>query len=354
MTNAWRNERLYILLAVFVILVNVAIFMAGPQKKPVAAAKGSVPAQVIEETRRKSAESVFLKREELEGLLRDDKTLAVTLNLATLLILAVFLLGLLIDVFLIVLKSEKRGIDIRTGEALGAVRWGLRDVAKVVVLFLFFGYALVLIESFLAGVCPLIKNNNLRMMANSLVLDALAVVFIIYFTVGQYQEKLVSLGLSAKNFVKNAYYGIVGYLAAVPLLVGIVAATALIASALNYVPEKQAVVRLFMQEDDTRFLLFASLFAAVLGPVVEEIFFRGFLYNAIKKRIGLFWGMAATSAAFAALHAHPVGFLPIMVIGMLLAYLYEKTGTLVAPITAHIIHNVSMVGFVFLIKQLQV
>ena len=60
------------------------------------------------------------------------------------------------------------------------------------------------------------------------------------------------------------------------------------------------------------------------------------------------------ACAFAALHAHPVGFLPIMLIGAVLAYLYEKTGTLVAPITAHIVHNLCMVGFVFLLKQMKI
>jgi membrane protease YdiL (CAAX protease family) len=54
---------------------------------------------------------------------------------------------------------------------------------------------------------------------------------------------------------------------------------------------------------------------------------------------------------FAALHSNVVGFLPIMVIGITLTYLYERTGTLVSSITLHIIHNLNMVFLVFMVKQ---
>jgi membrane protease YdiL (CAAX protease family) len=123
---------------------------------------------------------------------------------------------------------------------------------------------------------------------------------------------------------------------------------------INYVPEKQAVVELFLKEKDARFLFYTSMFAAVVGPIIEELFFRGFMYSAFKKHIGVIGAMLITAVMFAALHAHAVGFVPIVVLGLLLAYLYEKTGTLVSSITVHVIHNVAMVLLVFLVKQLGV
>jgi membrane protease YdiL (CAAX protease family) len=102
------------------------------------------------------------------------------------------------------------------------------------------------------------------------------------------------------------------------------------------------------------FLLYTSLFAAIAGPIIEEIFFRGFFYSAVKKYIGVFWATLITAAMFAGLHAHLVGFMPIFALGILLAYLYEKTGTLVSSITVHVIHNVGMVLLVFFVKQLGV
>jgi membrane protease YdiL (CAAX protease family) len=183
------------------------------------------------------------------------------------------------------------------------------------------------------------------------VLDTLIVVFILYFTAGQYGAKIAELGLTGANFGKNLFYGMVGYIATVPVLAAVLALTAYVTNMMNYVPERQAVVELFLKEKDTAFLLFTSLFAAIAGPIIEELFFRGFLYNAVKKYAGILTATIVSAVFFASVHAHAVGFAPILVLGIVLAYLYEKTGSLVSSMTMHAVHNLSMVSLVFLIKQ---
>lgn len=352
--NFMQKDRLYLLLLIFVLLINFAFMApAGGRGKGDNAAKKTTVSQNVSSLA-SADQDIFMKREQIEAVYRNNKPLALLLNLATLLILAVISLGLLIDTLLLVMRSEKRSINICTYAHAGPVSWNLWDVAKVVILFFFFGYMLLMIESFLALSFPIVSNGNFRMILNSSILDTLTVVFIIYFAVVEYKESIATLGLSLKNFVNNVFYGIVGYLATVPVLLAVVIATAVVVTALKYTPPQQAVVQVFMKEQDVRFLVFTSFFAAVAGPIIEELFFRGFMYNALKKSIPVFWAMFISAAAFAALHAHAVGFLPILVIGMLLAYLYEKTGTIVASVTVHILHNASMVGFVFLLKQLKI
>jgi membrane protease YdiL (CAAX protease family) len=119
---------------------------------------------------------------------------------------------------------------------------------------------------------------------------------------------------------------------------------------LEYRPPVQPIVEVFMEEKETAVLWISTLFAAIFGPIAEEIFFRGFMYGAVKKSFGVFWGMVVTASVFAILHAHAVGFFPIMVLGLLLAYLYEKTGSLVPSMAVHIMHNVGMVVLVFLMR----
>lgn len=332
-----RKERLYILLLIFVLLINVLV---------VTAEKGA-------KVKGKKAEDIFVQRAALESKLANDKHLALLLNLASLLIFSVIILGIFVDSSLLSLKLAKKKMDITT-QRIARTEWGIIDVLKVVILFLFFGYMVVIIESLLAGVAPILKDNNFRMMLNSSILDISAAIFIIYFAVIQYKGKIVSLGLSLKNFIKNVYYGLIGYVAAVPILVGTLIVIVIIVNITKYVPERQPVVELFLKEDNATFLAYTSLFAAVVGPMIEELFFRGFMYGALRGRIGILWAMLFTSAVFAGLHTNVVGFLPIMVLGILLAYLYEKTGTLVSSITVHVIHNLSMVFFVFLLKQLRV
>lgn len=347
-----QKERLYLLILIFVLLVNMAIMMPAGGKGKAKSPGQKAVAEKVTPAPANTDQDILAKREKLESALRDNKPLALVVNLATLLILAVICLGLLLDTLLLVMRSEKKPIYISTYVPPGPVKWDLWDVAKVVILFFFFGYMLIMIESLLIFSFPIVKDHNFRMMLNSSILDTLAVIFIINFSVGEYKERLEVLGLSLKNFMKNVFYGIVGYLATIPILMAVVIATAILVTALKYTPPQQAVVQLFMKEESPRFLAYASFFAAIVGPMIEELFFRGFMYNALKKHTGILWAMMISASAFAALHAHAVGFLPIVVIGILLAYLYEKTGTLVASVTVHILHNASMVGFVFLLKQL--
>ena len=90
----------------------------------------------------------------------------------------------------------------------------------------------------------------------------------------------------------------------------------------------------------------------ILGPIVEEAFFRGFAYNAIKRKWGTSKAALLTAVVFAGLHGTLIGFLPIMALGLLLVYMYEKTGSLVSSITIHILHNGIMVGLLFLARHL--
>lgn len=342
-----QKERLYLLLLTFVILLNAAGSMPyGAGKSKAKGVKAKVEAKKIDE-------DLFVKKEEMEKILNANKDLAVICNLSSLLIFLVLILGIAVDAALLSIVKSGRPLDIRT-YSFGAIRWNTWDVMKVVILFLFFGYMLIITESFLKRLIPLLKNDNLRMIINSSILDVLTIVLILYFTLGQYGEKLAALGISLKNFVKNVFYGIVGYVAAVPILVAILIATAIFINMIKYVPEKQLVVELFLKEKDAGFLIYTSLFAAIGGPIIEELFFRGFMYNAFKKHVNKVFAMFVTAALFAALHTHPVGFLPIMVLGIILAYLYEKTGTLVSSMTVHMIHNLTMVGFVFLAKSMRV
>ncbi|MFA6078872.1 MAG: type II CAAX endopeptidase family protein [Candidatus Omnitrophota bacterium] len=300
-----------------------------------------------------SEDDILAKQEAIEAALLKNRPLALVFSLTSILITAILLLGILIDVFLAAMKRSGKEINIATYRA-GTAKWDGWDVVKVVILFLFFGYVLVIIESFLAGIFPLVKNDNFRMVVNSSILDTLAIVFILYFTVGRYKEKAEALGISIKNFFKNVFYGMVGYVAAVPALVLVLIVTALIIQVTKYVPEKQPIVELFMKEDNAPFLIYTSIFTMIIGPILEELFFRGFMYNAFKKAIGVFWAMLFTSAVFAALHSNMAGFFPILVLGLLLAYLYEKTGTIISSVTVHIMHNLTMVFFVFLMKLVKV
>ena len=347
-----RRERMYMLLLIFIVTVNLlAVIHETPKAKSAKAAKEAKATTAKVEREKKFDQDMDLRRAETDKMLRSNPFLAVIFSLASLLIVALFLLGIFIDMILVSMRFKKKKLQIAT-YTYTAVRWGLIDVARVVILFLFFGYVLIVIESLLLRFLPLLKNDNIRMILNTSILDVLAVVLIIYFAVKERKADLVSLGISLKNFSKNVFYGAIGYLAAIPILLGTLSLIVVAVNITKYMPEKQPIVELFLKEKDVTLLMYSSIFAAVAGPIIEELFFRGFLYNALKKYIGIFWSMMLTAAVFAGLHSNLAGFLPILVLGIALTYIYEKTGTLVSSITLHVTHNLSMVFLVFLVKQL--
>lgn len=84
-------------------------------------------------------------------------------------------------------------------------------------------------------------------------------------------------------------------------------------------------------------LAFAEI--ALLGPIAEEIYFRGFALAALAAKFGAARGAALSAAFFAAAHFN-FSVMPILFfIGMALAWLYLKTGSLWPPIAAHIAQN---------------
>lgn len=104
-------------------------------------------------------------------------------------------------------------------------------------------------------------------------------------------------------------------------------------------PKLQQVVQTLQSDNAATGHVAFGLITVVIVPVAEEAFFRGILFSWIKslgyRRLAL-WG---TSLLFAAVHGNMVGFIPLMLLAVALALLYEATGNLLAPITAHAVFN---------------
>ncbi len=79
-----------------------------------------------------------------------------------------------------------------------------------------------------------------------------------------------------------------------------------------------------------------------LAPISEELFFRGFLFGGLRGRLS-FWPAALISGVFFGL-IHLLGgtlavIPPLAAFGVLLAWLYERTGSIGPPILMHALQN---------------
>ena len=86
-------------------------------------------------------------------------------------------------------------------------------------------------------------------------------------------------------------------------------------------------------------LALLSLVVIVLGPVAEELFFRGAMFGAFAGAGFPRFGMGFTAALFAMAHLFPPMFPHYLGVGLALAWLYRRTGTILAPIVAHMTLN---------------
>ncbi len=108
-------------------------------------------------------------------------------------------------------------------------------------------------------------------------------------------------------------------------------------------PSEQQIAELFTTADSQWVLALLALFAVVIAPLFEEVFFRGFLYPALKQRFGIGRGLVLVSAIFALSHAHLPSVVPLFVLALGLGLAYEITGSLLVPIGMHALFNGIMI-----------
>jgi len=95
--------------------------------------------------------------------------------------------------------------------------------------------------------------------------------------------------------------------------------------------------------------LYVLAVLVTLGPIFEELIFRGFLYNMTRSSLSKngttrrvtadVIALVVSSAAFALMHFNLSGFLAYFVAGAILAESYRRSGSLWVPIIAHMLNN---------------
>jgi membrane protease YdiL (CAAX protease family) len=82
----------------------------------------------------------------------------------------------------------------------------------------------------------------------------------------------------------------------------------------------------------------------VLAPIVEELIFRGVIYSGFSKNYKPFWAILFSALLFACFHLNPWQLGPTFLLGLFLGYVRYRTGSLLAAILGHALHN----GMVYL------
>jgi membrane protease YdiL (CAAX protease family) len=96
------------------------------------------------------------------------------------------------------------------------------------------------------------------------------------------------------------------------------------------------------------------VYAIVIAPIGEELFFRGVLFRALRDRHGFWVGAVGSSIGFGLIHFIPGSAIDAALLmtvmfftGIALCFIYERRRTIVAPIAAHVTFNV--IGIVLIL-----
>lgn len=345
------KNKLYTILLIFIIGVNVLMLFekktakTAPEQKISEASLSKIKKTLFDE------EDIRARQQRLQKLAMENPVLYLFLGILNLVVLFMIFVGFILDFYLIKRWIKKKPVKLQAVQT-SLPKWGIGDVFRVTLIFVAFAYAVMLLQSFTADFFPIIYKDNFRMIFNTAVMNIAGISVIMYFVTKKYDQNICSVGFCFKNFFTNVFYGTAGYIAFLPPLFLILLITFFVTKFLGYKPPVQAIVQVFIEEQSVGLLWFSVFFAAIFGPFAEEIFFRGFMYPAVRKKFGIWGALISTSILFSLLHAHIVGFFPIIALSLLLTYLYEKTGSLVSSITVHVIHNLSMVFLVFLVRYI--
>jgi uncharacterized protein len=227
------------------------------------------------------------------------------------------------------------------------VPWGWRDLLAAIIVA---AIGILTLNLVLVGVglflhLPLTENQDVLVIFLA-VQDAIVVATAWLFSIVRYHvgwDRLglrsfsvpmgctLSLGLLLASYVARLIYG-------------------LIAVALGmHIQQQEVLTRL--DTHGVGFIL--TLFvAAVIAPISEEIFFRGFLYGGLRRRIGVVGAMLVSTLFFTGLHLSFDLFIPIFLLGLFLAWLYEYTGSLYPGILLHAENNALSLILLFVLQAL--
>lgn len=106
-------------------------------------------------------------------------------------------------------------------------------------------------------------------------------------------------------------------------------------------PEAQLAVETLSQTNHWWEYAAMGLMAVGVAPLAEEVVFRGLLYPFLKQRIRPEWAVAISSLLFGAIHFNLMTLPPLIFLALILVWLYESTGNLLAPVVAHAVFNLA-------------
>jgi hypothetical protein len=96
-----------------------------------------------------------------------------------------------------------------------------------------------------------------------------------------------------------------------------------------------------------------AAFGTLIAPLVEELFFRGFLYPVLARRVGMVAGIVLTALPFALIHESQLArawapLLLLFFVGVILTTARARTGSVATSVLIHMGYNATLFIMLYL------
>lgn len=286
-------------------------------------------------------------------------TLVVLLILFSLFLLAVFIAAVVCFGIALSMLSKGRIVPrFRAPEPGGSVF--LETVAALAAGFLGLKVLVGVIELIATGAAggggggggSLGGGHAMLLISFGLQWSLLIVIFYPRFRGVPWSEARRRMGLhSGQGVLKEITAGLFAYFATLPIVVGVIVITliAILARGMfqgggaggggGPVPPENPIIEI-VAGGNWLMLAMLYLLATIWAPLVEETVFRGCLYRHLRSRLPVLACAILSAIVFGVMHGYEFIMLgPVIALGFNFALMREWRDSLVGPITAHALHN---------------
>ncbi len=285
---------------------------------------------VVEAAARKAGDSA-LATQAHQRAVADSSGLAITLVLAAIGFVVIVALGVGLLLLVAILATS------------GRMKFGTLDGLKLPARPLFETFALFFFLMEVAPLRPAITVAALPLLPTFLSL-AFAACSLGWLSLHLRAAGLTlhEIGWRCRRWWEEAVWGLAGWLAAIPLVLGSAVFTFLLAQRMlpDLPPPSHPIQQFVSGAPNLATLLMTFALAVIVAPLLEETFFRGILHGALRRRFGPWVATIGSAFVFAAVHPQlPLGFPPLFLLGATFSVLFELRGSLIPCIVAHATNN---------------
>ena len=101
----------------------------------------------------------------------------------------------------------------------------------------------------------------------------------------------------------------------------------------------QEAVTLVKEASDLGLLVAMAVSAIIIAPIAEELIFRGYLYPVVKRFTDRWFASIFSGVLFGVIHFNVMALPMLALMGIILAVIYERSGSLWVPIGCHAAFN---------------